>query len=647
MEFRTYTLDPFQEEAIRAIGQNASVLVSAPTGSGKTLIADYIIDKDIKEGKRVIYTAPIKALSNQKYKDFTHQYGTDAIGLITGDIVINSRAQVLIMTTEIYRNMAIAKDPLLEDVSYCIMDEIHFISDEERGYIWEESIIFSPPHIRFLFLSATIPNAREFAGWVKKIKAHDVAIIQHTHRPVPLEVLFYDATMGLTSLAKIHNQRELDSIPIYHNPYHRRSFQKQFIPRPTFSEVVVALLQQQKLPCIYFVFSRAKTQEYAKRLASLPSLKFPHPPVLHQRIGQLFQQISPEVTTLPSTQLLRQCLGKGIGFHHAGLLPDVKEIVEVLFGEGLLQVLFATETFAVGVNMPARSVCFDGLRKYTGKGFRYLTSKEFFQIAGRAGRRGMDRVGYAIALIDRKADDLGRIKVFTTADTLPLRSQFKLSYNTVINMVHRHSVQEIEQLLMMNLYTYQQLKEKQHNTFVLRSIKARYTRIVRTLIRMGYIHEGELTPLGMFTMQVYSNELEISQIFGTKSFSLDEYLILLLLASLVYEPKRDTRFFNTAPSRKITALQQHLSQHPYLKKGKWWQQMEHLTALIHPCYEHKKFIDLLKNTNMPEGDVIRLFMQILDKLEQIDRASQDEVLIAKIRNVKSLIRSCLEGIHVF
>ncbi|MBI2547850.1 DEAD/DEAH box helicase [Candidatus Woesearchaeota archaeon] len=646
MQFRTYTLDPFQEEAIHAIGQNASVLVSAPTGSGKTLIADYIIDKDIKEGKRVIYTAPIKALSNQKYKDFTHQYGSDTIGLITGDIVIQPRAQVLIMTTEIYRNMAIAKDPLLEDVSYCIMDEIHFISDEERGYIWEESIIFSPPHIRFLFLSATIPNAKEFAGWVKKIKAHDVAIIQHTDRPVPLQVLFYDATFGLTSLAKIHQQRELDKVPVYYNPYHRKSFQKQFVPRPSFTEVVGALAKEQKLPCIYFVFSRAKTQEYAKKLAS-GQILFPHHPKLHQRIGQLFQQISPEVVTLPSTKLLRQCLGKGIGFHHAGLLPDVKEIVEVLFGEGLLQVLFATETFAVGVNMPARSVCFDGLRKYTGKGFRYLTSKEFFQIAGRAGRRGMDRVGYAIALVDRKTDDLGRIKVFTTADTLPLRSQFKLSYNTVLNMVHRHSVQEIEQLLMMNLYTYQQLKEKHRNAFVLRSIKARYTRIVKTLMQMGYIHEGELTALGMFTIQIYSNELEISQLFGTASFSLDEYTILLLLACLVYEPKRDTRFFHTVPSRKITTLQQHLSHHPYLKKGKWWHQMEQLTALIQPCYEHKKFIELLQNTTMPEGDIIRLFMQLLDKLEQIDRASQDETLIAKVRNAKYLIRSCLEGIHVF
>ena len=203
MKFQGLTLDKFQEDAIAGIDRKNSVLVSSPTGSGKTLIADYIIDKYLKIGKRVIYTAPIKALSNQKFKDFCEQYGEERIGLVTGDLVINPTGDVLIMTSEVYRNMAIINDSLLDSVKYCVMDEIHYISDEERGYIWEESIMFSPSHVRFLFLSATIPNSEEFASWVQSIKDHKVEVVKHHHRPVPLDRKFFDAELGITTLDKI------------------------------------------------------------------------------------------------------------------------------------------------------------------------------------------------------------------------------------------------------------------------------------------------------------------------------------------------------------------------------------------------------------------------------------------------------------
>ena len=200
MEFHGFKLDNFQEESIQRIREGNSVVVSAPTGSGKTLIADYIIDTELKGEKRVVYAAPIKALSNQKFKDFTAQYGEDKIGLITGDLVINPRAQVLIMTTEVYRNMAITKDSALDSVSFCILDEIHYLGDYERGYVWEESIIFSPEHVRFLFLSATIPNSEEFAAWVKSIKGHAVSVVKYDVRPVPLKITFFDPDLGITSM---------------------------------------------------------------------------------------------------------------------------------------------------------------------------------------------------------------------------------------------------------------------------------------------------------------------------------------------------------------------------------------------------------------------------------------------------------------
>jgi len=446
MQFHNFTLDRFQEEAISLVDSESSVVVSAPTGSGKTLIADYIIDKYLSENKRVIYTAPIKALSNQKFKDFIASYGEDKIGLITGDLVINPRAQVLIMTTEVYRNMAIMKDEVLDDVSYVIFDEIHFIGDYERGYVWEESIIFSPLHIRFLFLSATIPNSDEFSQWVERIKHHKVKVVRHDERPVPLKIAFFDPSLGITDLKSIRKQRELDQYPRY-NPRARRGFGSQKIPRVKPSQLIQELERERRLPCIYFVFSRQKAQEHAVHIAKGRGfLKGEEYAKASAIVREEFGRLSPEVKSLKSTRELRQCLSKGVAFHHAGLLPDCKSIVEQLFGAGLVKVLFATETFAVGINMPAKTVCFDSLRKYTDTGFRYLNSKEFFQISGRAGRRGIDVEGLSVSVISRDFDDIKKIAEFTRKDDLPIQSQFRLSPNTVLNMIQRHTPEEIDKI---------------------------------------------------------------------------------------------------------------------------------------------------------------------------------------------------------
>ncbi|PIN75115.1 hypothetical protein COV18_05170 [Candidatus Woesearchaeota archaeon CG10_big_fil_rev_8_21_14_0_10_37_12] len=650
MEFEGFILDKFQEDAIRAIEINHSMVVSAPTGSGKTLIADYIIDKELKGKKRVIYTAPIKALSNQKFRDFTKQYGEDKIGLVTGDLVINSSAQILIMTTEVYRNMAVIKDPMLDNVAYCIMDEVHFISDEERGYVWEESIIFSPETVRFLFLSATIPNGHEFADWVKTIKKHQVEVVVHTVRPVPLEIKFFDTDLGITTLQEIKKRKELDDIPDYKGAFSRRSrYKKAYVKPPEFTDLIKELKAKGKLPCIYFVFSRVKTQDYAVKLAKISSYvdqkdKFE----LAQFITNEFQKINEDISRLKSTKEVRSCLSKGIAFHHAGLLPDVKHIIEKLFGKGLIKVLFATETFAVGINMPAKTVCFDGLRKFTGTGFRSLNSKEFFQIAGRAGRRGMDKTGLAVAVVHRPSLELKQVSNLVKGDTLPLMSQFKLSYNTVLNMVHLHNEAEIDKILKMNFFTFQQSEGNIDDVDVVRSIKARYEKAVKKLKVMNYISKDCLTDLGMFTTKIFSNELEISQMFATKfKDRLDEYDVLLLIGSLVYEPKREAKFFQIFPSKKIATLVNKLKDHPYLKNQEWYKHMTNLSAFLKPCSEGKKFVDILRNANMPEGDVIRFLMQLLDRLEQIDRASDDFDFKKKVQNCKDMIKNCLEGIHVF
>lgn len=649
MNFHGFVLDDFQEEAVRAIESNLSVVVSAPTGSGKTLVADYIIDKFVKENNRIIYTAPIKALSNQKFKDFCEEYGEENIGLITGDLVINPTGKVLIMTTEVYRNMAILEDPLLESVKYCIMDEIHYISDEERGYIWEESIIFSPLHIKFLFLSATIPNAKEFAGWIESIKKEPVKVITSNYRPVPLERKFYDQILGITTLKNIRDNKHLDQYPDYQDLHMRRGKRRRNrIPPPSFIDLVKTLTTEKKLPCIYFVLSRAKTQEFARELARKMDLLNPTEQAAVLKIlSSELRKVSSEVLSLSSTKDVRFCLSKGIGFHNAGMLPEVKHIVETLFGKGLVKVLFATETFAVGINMPAKTVCFDSLRKYTKSGFRYFTTKEYFQMAGRAGRRGIDTKGYAIAVIHRPSLEIDIVDRITNRDSEPLKSQFQITPNTVLNMIQLHPPEEVSRILTMNFFSYQKLKGKSADNRVIGSIKARFTKLVKTLRNLQYLQGEKVTELGAFASKIFISEIEVTEIFARKKRNFDEYDVLLLVGALVYEGKRGVRFYRTYDPRRISKLLSILDSNPLLRKLNLEAQLEKMSALIEPCIQGKKFIEILKNTNMPEGDLIRIFMRITDLLDQIDRAIiEDEKLRSIVRNSKQLIRDSLEGLHL-
>ena len=458
MQYKRFTLDKFQEDSINSFLNNNSVVVSAATGTGKTLIADYIIDTEIKRNKRVIYTAPIKALSNQKFSQFRKEYGKDKIGIMTGDVVINPEAPVLIMTTEIYRNMLMTKDHSIADVSYLIFDEIHFISDIERGTVWEESIIFSPDNVRFLCLSATIPNADEFAEWISKIKNHKVDVVKYNKRAVPLHHYLFDHDIGLTDITGLKEQLKLDKHPSYEYISGRSRRRKPRLTPPNHLELIEELSSKNLTPCIYFVFSRAATEKKTKELAkSMNFLSKKESRIVAEFISNEITKSSnsSEIRRLNTTILLNRTLQKGIAFHHAGVLPKLKEIVEKLFEQGLVHVLYATETFAVGINMPAKVVCFESLEKFDGRTFRYLHSQEYFQLAGRAGRRGIDKEGKAIALVDRRFANPEKIKNITTNDKDPIESQFKLSFNSTLNMIKNHSDEEIEIILKSNFGCFQ------------------------------------------------------------------------------------------------------------------------------------------------------------------------------------------------
>ena len=341
--YRGFTLDPFQQQAVDFIDENKSVLVSAPTGVGKTLIADYIIEKIFREGGRVVYTAPIKALSNQKFREFKALVGPDAMGILTGDVVINPDAPILIMTTEIFRNMLQEDPERISDVRYVIFDEIHYIDDPERGSVWEESLIFMPSSMRFLGLSATIPNVDQLASWIEEVQDTKVEIVTHYERIVPLKHSLYERSLGFTTMGSVQKK-------------HRRMLAASIDGKPDWPSTthvdLVNAIKDNYLPCLFFTFSRRKCESNAIELGEVNDFldkegkaKVRH----HRRSAGTLSEYSKRSLAPPQAASAQR-----IAYHHAGMLPVLKDVVEELFTHRLLSVLYCTETFAVGLNFPVR-----------------------------------------------------------------------------------------------------------------------------------------------------------------------------------------------------------------------------------------------------------------------------------------------------
>jgi superfamily II RNA helicase len=635
MQFRGFELDRFQVEAIDYIDKGYSVVVSAATGTGKTVIADYIIDKSFKEGKKVFYTAPIKALSNQKFAEFKENYGAENVGILTGDVVFNPDAPLVIMTTEIYRNMLLAKDTVIKDLAAVVFDEIHYLGDADRGTVWEECIIFSNPDTRFVCLSATIPNARQFAHWIQSIKHHPVEVVTEKKRAVPLEHLFFDQYFGVSTLAEIKARKRTQAYPKYQESFGRSGGRKGFHgsgrgrdrhhayanpqaqmkkgkEKMTHVDLIKNLQHTNRLSCIYFCFSRANTEKKADELSHrFNFLTDAQSHTVRKFIEEKLATTDPSIARLDTTRLLARCLERGIAFHHAGLLPILKEIVEQVFAIGLLSVLYATETFAVGINLPARTVCFDSLEKYDGTSFRYLNSKEYFQLAGRAGRRGLDKVGFAISMVDPEFADLQRIEHLITDDKEPLKSQYQLSYNTILNLISNHTPEEREVILQSSFYTYQMAgvhKEK---------ILSIFENKVKKLQDLGYLHTEELTAPGEFARRIYNHELIITELFtSTIAQEFSEFEIILICAGLEYEEKRNVTFKKAgAPNARelLAKFKSFKSIYRYFKESK----IEQLEPMLWTWYNGGGFAALIDLTSMPEGDIVRFMRRIIDVLSQI------------------------------
>ncbi len=447
--YRGLTLDPFQKEALQHIDNGHSVLVAAPTGVGKTLVADYVIERMFRQDGRVIYTAPIKALSNQKFKEFKAHIGEDAVGILTGDVVVNPDAPILIMTTEIFRNLLQQDPERIADVRYVIFDEIHYIDDPQRGSVWEESLIFMPPEMRFLGLSATIPNVDQLAAWISAVQGVEVKTVTHFERIVPLKHHLYERSLGITTLKRVlrkaaSHQARISSIP----PWERDK-----IP-PTSHADLILDIKDDYLPCLFFTFSRRKCEVNALELGEVADFLSAEQKAQAEAIITEVEGRYPRITSGRWNSLYRLLL-KGIGYHHAGMLPALKDIVEELFTHRLLPVLYCTETFAVGLNFPCKTVCFEASTKWDGTSFRTISNREYFQMAGRAGRRGIDDIGYAFTLVNLNYFDPTEFPTMKEADIEPLQSQFSLTYNSILNLIHNYEEADIHRILGQNFATYQ------------------------------------------------------------------------------------------------------------------------------------------------------------------------------------------------
>ncbi|KAJ3323070.1 hypothetical protein HDV06_002516 [Boothiomyces sp. JEL0866] len=460
-----FELDVFQKRAVYHLEQSESVFVAAHTSAGKTVVAEYAIALAQKHMTRAIYTSPIKALSNQKYRDFKETFGD--VGILTGDIQIKPEASCLVMTTEILRSMLYRGADLIRDVEFVIFDEVHYVNDSERGVVWEEVIIMLPAHVTLILLSATVPNTKEFADWVGRTKQKNIYVISTLKRPVPLEHhLFIDK-----DIYKIVDANKNFIAKGYKDAYDIANPKKERVEssrgrgrgrgstqvsrtsnsggrnsnmstdKNVYINLISYLKKKSLLPVIVFAFSKKKCEEYAQALTNLDlSAGASEKAQIHIFIENSIACLKGGDKELPQILRMRDLLSRGIAVHHSGLLPILKEIVEILFTRGLVKVLFATETFAMGVNAPARSVVFAMLRKHDGQNFRQLLPGEYTQMSGRAGRRGLDATGMVIIACNDKVPDEIDLRQMILGKPTKLESQFRVTYNMILNLLRVEAI---------------------------------------------------------------------------------------------------------------------------------------------------------------------------------------------------------------
>ncbi|ODT25002.1 DEAD/DEAH box helicase [Microbacterium sp. SCN 69-37] len=490
-----FDLDPFQIAGCHALEDGRSVLVAAPTGAGKTIVGEFAVHLAMREpGEKAFYTTPMKALSNQKFRELQQVYGEDEVGLLTGDTNINGNARVVVMTTEVLRNMLYADSPALRGLRYVVMDEVHYLADRFRGAVWEEVIIHLPSRVKLVSLSATVSNAEEFGDWLDTVRG-DTAVIVSETRPVPLEqhvlvrgdlLPLFDDRAGIATAQVNQELMRLRSVrgstfesnrraQDYRSQRHRSQGDRSGGPRPSKGatrplrsadmqrieridrpQVVELLARANLLPAIFFIFSRAGC-EGAVQQVRRSGVRLTD----RDERDEIRRIVDERTLTLPDEDLAvlgfwewRENLERGVAAHHAGLLPAFKEIVEELFQRKLVKIVFATETLALGINMPARTVVLEKLEKFNGEARVAITSGEYTQLTGRAGRRGIDVEGHAVIQWSENLDPQA-VAALASRRTYPLNSSFRPTYNMAVNLIDQFGRSRAREILESSFAQFQ------------------------------------------------------------------------------------------------------------------------------------------------------------------------------------------------
>lgn len=592
--FRGLTLFPFQREAMASIFSGHNVIVAAPTGAGKTLVADYAITRALEDGGRVVYTSPIKALSNQKFRDFREEYGEQQVGLMTGDVTLSPDAALLIMTTEIFRNTIFESPERLQGFDFAIFDEVHYLDDRDRGTVWEEALIYMPAHMRTVCLSATVPNVDEIAEWLAEERKVPVDVILEERRPVPLTHKAWIPGSGPRAIDEVrswqmrqrNDERERARRRGGHGQGHRgpawgkaarerRRAQRDLMDEAS-GQLLDYLERRDLMPAIYFCFSRRECEIQAERNARRSLLTPAERRKMLTRFDDLAERY--EVTDSDETLSLRAIAAQGVLFHHAGMLPIDKEIVERLFNTGLVKLLFATETFALGVNMPARTVCFHALTKFDGQAFGPLKARDYWQMAGRAGRQGIDEKGWVFSLFDETEIDYRVLEYLQSGRTEPVLSRFNLNYSAILNLYKRLG-DRVPDAWERSLARFQRKRRKQERAEHKRQRKRRrskqdpasrppkggpaarlITSRLEVLEQLDYVRDDTLTRKGLLCARINGYEIAVTEAYEAGYlFRCDPVQAAMLFAAIVYEAR--PRDHSAPPRRHLKGIAMPFIQH--------------------------------------------------------------------------------------
>ncbi len=548
--FKGFQLSAFQIQSVEAIRRGENLLVSAPTGAGKTLVAEYAIFEAIKRGKRVIYTAPIKALSNQKYRDFRDEPDVD-VGLMTGDVTINPEGQVLIMTTEILRNQIFESPAMLHDVDYVIFDEVHFMDDIERGTVWEETFIFAPRGIKFVSLSATIQNLDQLGSWIREIREEDLTVVRSDKRPVPLKHRLFTEKSGLFDLGRLPAIAKHELEAEKHKKQggreggRGRGRGRVFRQPPKLDRLLDEVQDNDAIPVLVFSFSRKDVE----RLAYANQ----HRELLNEEESDRMEVLQRELISsyeMDEGEYIGEVFRlarHGIGYHHAGMLPIHKEVVERMFCTGLLKMIFTTETFAIGINMPARTVVFASLKKYDGVSMDYLRTRDYLQMAGRAGRQGIDKEGLVISMLGLKDLEEAPLKRILSGNPEPVQSRFKLAYSTLLHLISHMGRNHIHEAWDKSFNRYQHRegsrKAREYNRQRQHELLDNHLDFLEEL---GYfepegpeVGRGSLTGRGKLSSHIYGYEIQVTELLYQGVLEdLPAKPLAMIFTALIYEERR-------------------------------------------------------------------------------------------------------------